>query len=155
MLGESKYARSNHYWTQYAWNIGVCTELGDPWTLPLYKLQTFPPHLKLCTVQPLLDTCSSSCISIGRTCSANQSMHGATIFGRVCSEHQSMHGATIIGQHARSIKLCAVQPLLDTCSKCIRFCMCVTASKCLSEHAPGRHFWQVKKPKMFGATIIG
>ena len=33
--------------------------------------------------------------------------------------------------------------------------MLLTASKCLSEHAPGRHFWQVKKPKMLGATIIG
>ena len=154
-----------------------------------------------------MDTCSNSCISIGSTCSAHQSMHGATIIGRTCSAHQSMHGATIIvrtclahqsmhgstiivrtclayqsmhgstiigmymlgaskyarsnhywmymtymlgvSKYARSIKVCTVQPLFACAS------MLLTASKCLSKHAPGRHFWQVKEPKMLGATIIG
>ena len=155
--------------------IGICTELGDPYSSPLYKLQTFSPHLKLWTVQPLLDTCSSSCISIGRTCSAHQSLHGATIIGsiKVCTKQP------LLCVHAWRIKVCTDQPLLDVharrtkyagsnhywthmtymlgVSKYARsnhFWMCMLGA---SKYAPCNHYWPTlsEHKAMRGATIIG
>ena len=54
-----------------------------------------------------------------------------------------MHGATIYWMLALNAYAFACVSML------------LTASKCLSEHAPGCRFWQVKKSKMLGATIIG
>ena len=138
-------------------------ELGDPWASPLYKLQTFSPHLKLCTVKPLLDTCSCSCIGIGRTCSAHRSMHKATIIVRTCLAHQNMHRSTIIGctcsEHQSMHGATIIWRTWRTCSayQYARSNHFGTRMLGASKYARCNHYWPTRSEHktMRGATITG
>ena len=124
----------------YSRSIKVCTEQPflDVYARCILKLCTEQPvfhvyarSIKVCTEQPFLDVYAGSIL-------------------KLCTDQPVFH------VHARSIKVCNHYWILALNAYVFAYAsMLLTATKCLSEHAPGRHFWQVKKPKMLGATNIG